>query len=627
VINQQTLSSRKIEVYNKNSKIIKYWRRNPIIACEQLLGIKLMDAQKYILQQSWNTPHVVWCCSRNFGKSFLGAVFMILKALLYENQSIYIISSVGEQSKETFTKIEEIVLKKGKTSNSILSLKDIAMMETVKSPACQTGFSHAQTGYHVQFYNGSEIFTLNGNPDNNRSKRASLVFFDEAGFSSDELIAISEAFATQNSDFKTSINEDFNIDTLRKSCPTQLIYASSASHVDTTFYRHYKDFAKQMFLGNTDYFCCDIPCEIPLHPTIDGKESVPLLEQSKVDSAMRANRDKAMREYYNKFSIDGGESQIIKWAQIRRNETIMLPELYNKDNNKYIMAFDPARMGDNSIINVMKVKYNEDIGYYGEIVNCTNLVDICNKKGLKMSSSEQIKILKQQLLNYNGNAPDYDNIINFYIDPGAGGGGVSAFGDNLLEDWEDNRGIMHKGLLDKTYEIYEGYDIKYPNASDILKFISPKKYRTQIIDELIDLMQKDLIKFTKEYDGKGYVVISSDKDGETELKSRSLTFEEEASLINIDALKTETTSIFKFENAEKTSKSYALPKDKENTMHDDRFYTLALLAHGLYELRRKNIKDKTKSFNYSDYFITANNVKNAFNTKFTNRFSNSNYRR
>ena len=54
-------------------------------------------------------------------------------------------------------------------------------------------------------------------------------------------------------------------------------------------------------------------------------------------------------------------------------------------------------------------------------------------------------------------------------------------------------------------------------------------------------------------------------------------------------MKTETTSIYKYENAEKTSKTYALAKDKESTMHDDRFYVLIMLAHRLYELRRGQV--------------------------------------
>ena len=119
------MTEAKRRICELDAETIAFYRRNCCIACEDLLGIRLIDSQKWILQMSWNTPHVLWCCSRNFGKSFLGAIFMILKAILYENQAIYIISSVGDQSKETFSKIEEIVQRVGKTAASIKSLKDI----------------------------------------------------------------------------------------------------------------------------------------------------------------------------------------------------------------------------------------------------------------------------------------------------------------------------------------------------------------------------------------------------------------------------------------------------------------------------------------------------------------------
>ncbi len=80
------LTEAKRRIHELDAEMIAYYRRNPCIACEDLLGIKLLDSQKYILQQSWNTPHVLWCCSRDFGKSFLGAILMILTAVLFENQ-------------------------------------------------------------------------------------------------------------------------------------------------------------------------------------------------------------------------------------------------------------------------------------------------------------------------------------------------------------------------------------------------------------------------------------------------------------------------------------------------------------------------------------------------------------
>ena len=378
------MSERKRRICELDAESIAYYRRNPCIACEDLLGIKLIDSQKYILQQSWNKPHVLWCCSRNFGKSFLGAIFMVLKAILYENQAIYIVSSVGDQSKETFSKIEEIVLRIGKTAASIKSLKDIVEKETIKSPNNKTGFSHPSSGFIVEFYNGSTIETLNSKPDNVRSRRATLVFFDEAAFCSDELIAVCEAFATQNTDFVTSTDENFNPDTLKRKCPTQLVYASSQDDMTKMFYKHYKNFAKKMLAGDRDYFVADMICDTAIKTFMNGKLYTPLLTQDKVDAAMKSNKIKALREYYNEPTRDGGVNQIIKWGTIRRNETFYLPQLSYKPNSKICLALDPARTLDNSILGAMNIVNDPDYGYIGEIVNCVNLFDRASKKDISL---------------------------------------------------------------------------------------------------------------------------------------------------------------------------------------------------------------------------------------------------
>jgi hypothetical protein len=411
----------------------------------------------------------------------------------------------------------------------------------------------------------------------------------EAGFSSNELITTAEAFTTQSSDFKLSTEDSYNHKGEYLKPPNQLVYASSASHVDSIFYQKYRNFSKRMILGDRDYFCADIPCLVPISPMVDGVPAPPLLTQSKVDAAMSADRIRAEREYYNKFLSDSSYGQIVKWAQIRRNETFDLPEFYNDGKSKYAIAFDAARAGDNSIVSVMKISHSEDIGYYGEIVNCTNLIDIGNKRQYNMTTPEQVKFIKQTILDYNGNAPDYQNIGAFLMDSGAGGGAF-AHADYLLEDWNDKQGRKHKGFLDATYDVYEGYEKKYPNASNILRLISPKKYRTQMVDEFVELMGLDLIKFSREYNGTGYLNITEENG---QITKKPLSMEEEIALTNIDIMKTEITSIVKYQNPEGTNKKYALSKERESTMHDDRFYTIILLAHYLFELRRSDIANKT----------------------------------
>lgn len=606
------MSERKRRICELDAESIAYYRRNPCIACEDLLGIKLIDSQKYILQASWNKSHVLWCCSRNFGKSFLGAIFMVLKAILYENQAIYIVSSVGDQSKETFTKIEEIVLRIGKTSASIKSLKDIVEKETKKSSNNKTGFGHAQSGFHVEFYNGSEIFTLNGNPDNNRSRRATLVFFDEAAFSSDELIAVCEAFATQNTEFVTSTEESFNPDTLKRKCPTQLVYASSQDDMDKLFYKHYRNFAKQMLAGNRDYLVVDMICDTAIKTFMQGKPYKPLLTRDKVDAALKGNKIKALREYYNEPTRDGGINQIIKWGTIRRNETFYLPQLSYKPESKICIAFDPARTIDNSILSMMNIKNDPNYGYIGEIINCVNLFDEANKNGYKLDSNRQLKEIRKYLALYNGQYNDYQNIDTLLIDQGAGGGGVSTYGDGLLNEWVGDDGRHHKGLIDASNEIYAGYKSLYPNTIDKLRLIQPRKYKTQMVDELIELMDLGVIKFPHEYRSEFISTATNNKISEDEQKmdNYQLSTNEIIALESIDIMKAETTSIYRYENAEKTSKTYALSKEKERELHDDRFYTLIMLAHRLYELRRTQViqTKRDEPFDYTSAPICASAV-------------------
>ena len=510
----------------------------------------------------------------------------MLKLLLYPNIRIYILSNVGNQAQETFLKLEDIAKQR---INSIPSLKDIFINEVV-SASNSDGFIHDKSGFRVSVFSGGTVFTLNSVPDNIRGKRAHLICFDESSFCSDELIATAMPFITQEADFKLSTDESFDLKLLRKEVPTQVIFASSAGDIDSRHAKLYKEYALKMIAGDSNYFVADIPCDIPLAPLVDGEPAPPLLTRSQIEDEMRTNPDKARREYYNKFQADGGETQIIKWAMIRRNETFTLPQLSNNGGEKFALALDPARTTDNSILSAMKILYDEKIGYYGEIVNCTNLIDIGKRNKTPMKTPDQIRYIKQAILDYNGNAMDYENIETILIDSGAGGGGISAFADNFLEDWEDEKGIKHYGLIDPNHEQYTNEVRNYPNAIQKLQLISPQKYKKQMVEELIELMKLDLIKFPKEYSGKSEVAITTDGDekNEVEIKYKTLSVEEQVALINIDIMKTEATSIHKFENAEKTNVRYALPKDKERIMGDDRFYTLIMLAHYLYELRRND---------------------------------------
>lgn len=602
---KELLTAARRKAYECDAATLAFYRRNPCIASEDLLGIRLTDSQKYIIQMSWNAIHIIWCCCRNFGKSFLGAVFMILKAILYEDQSIYIVGPVGRQSKETFTKIEEIVRRMGNTAASINSLTDIAQKEIQTTAQNPSGFSHATDGWEVSFWNGSTITALNGKPDTNRGKRATLVFFDEAAFCPEDLIKACEPFTSQESDFKTDTNNDFDPTLQKRRCPSQLIYASSQGENTTLFYRYYRDWAKEMWAGNEKYFVADMICDTAINVYVNGEKYPPLLTMDKVQVALRDDEPTALREYYNRPIIDGGADQIIRWGTIRNNETFYLPETSYRPGGKYVLAFDPARTNDNSILSVMRIEEDPNYGYIGKIVNCVNFIDIASHKKYKLDSNRQLDEIHNYIRIYNDVAPDYENIKKVLIDQGPGGGGTSTYADGLLKDWVDFTGREHRGMIDLDHPIYEGYDSLYPKAVDIVDLINPKKYRTQMVEEFIELMNLGVIQFPYDSSSSDTIsMISTGDNGEDVVVPYSLSFEEQIAMMNIKMMKREITSIEKFENSEKTVKTYALKKDLGQHAHDDRFYTVIMLAHYLYELRRgkrmtENVK---KQKNYKDLF-------------------------
>ena len=377
-------------------------------------------------------------------------------------------------------------------------------------------------------------------------------------------------------------------------CPTQLLFASSMNDTECKFYKLFVDYAIKMFAGDRDYFVTSMPCSIPLDPLLDGVKCAPLLKQSQIDNEMRVNPQKALREYFNQPTAEH-EDQMVKNANIIRNSTILLPELCNIDKkSKIIIASDPSRSGDNSILGMMKICHDDNVGIYGEVINCINLIDVTKKRKMSMKIPDQIKVMQENLLLYNGEGnPDYSQIEEFLMDAGSGGQ-PSGFADNFMEDWLDAKGNLHKGFIDETHDLYSEESVKYPNASRNFKLINPKKYRLQMCEELVELMSLDLIKFTIEYDGKDHIVVESKnpKTGEIELVDRKLSMDEQIALISIDLMKSELLAIHKYKDSTGNIIKYVNP---DQHAKDDRFYVLLLLAHKLYELRRKDLIKTTNN--------------------------------
>lgn len=625
---EEIISQRKMEGMQKLSEIKQWGLRNPTKFMERFIGVDLLDVQTYTFMNSWDKMYALWLCTRNYGKSTLLALYYMARGMLLNNCRCYICAGTSDQSIETFEKIVSIAKNE---IESFTGLTDVFRNEVVINMTNNDGFIRNPAGFTYRLYNGSFVKTLNSNVNAKRGKRAEAVCFDESGFLDEEVFQVIEPYTAQDKNFK--MGGSVNVTTLPKELPNQLLYTSSASTTDSYFYKKYKEYSKAMIWGSKDHFVADINCEVMFNATYRGKiYPASLLTKEKVDNAMRENKEKALREYYNIFTSDGGADAIFKRSMIVKNSTIRPPIMFNDTKDRlFALAYDPARSMDNSFVLVGEYYKDSSDNWRMRIANGINFMDLSKKNKTPMRTPEQVKKLKQLILDYNGDGvDDYTNISNIFIDAGSGGAGVNI-ADYLMEDWyeeghEGEQKYLHRGLIDK--EQSSDYVKKFPNAVDKIKLLSPTMYKSIIYEAAIEMMRLDLIDFTAEYDNKGYLtmldidekemakakkdLIAKYKDKsmskgeldrlvEEELQERNLAStkiyklspDEELGLVQIDSLKEEMVNMVR-KKRESGKDGFELSTEKQNKLHDDRSYCFSMLCYGLSELRREHIKNKKR---------------------------------
>ena len=80
--------------------------------------------------------------------------------------------------------------------------------------------------------------------------------------------------------------------------------------------------------------------------------------------------EKAEREYFNKFSTDGGRQNPVKKAEVMKSSVTRKPIMGNEDgqNHRFVLAYDPARSYDNSIVTIVDLVETEDRGLIAKII-------------------------------------------------------------------------------------------------------------------------------------------------------------------------------------------------------------------------------------------------------------------
>ncbi len=142
-----------------------FYRENPQRFAAEFLNVKLKVLQKILLFMMIHTFHFMYFASRGSGKTWLTALYCIIRCILYPGTKICIASGTKGQAMEVISKIKDDFMKNYGWGSQNLCNEISWISDSPNTGKCD-------------FYNGSYIHVVAAN-DNARHNRANIIIIDE----------------------------------------------------------------------------------------------------------------------------------------------------------------------------------------------------------------------------------------------------------------------------------------------------------------------------------------------------------------------------------------------------------------------------------------------------------------
>lgn len=97
-----------MDIPNNFLDMVEFYRKNPVIALEDLLNIELAVPQRVIFNSMWDHKFTIITAGRGNGKSFLLAAFASLRGMLFPGTRIGLLAPSFRQSKIMFEEVRRI---------------------------------------------------------------------------------------------------------------------------------------------------------------------------------------------------------------------------------------------------------------------------------------------------------------------------------------------------------------------------------------------------------------------------------------------------------------------------------------------------------------------------------------
>lgn len=312
---------------------IAFYRANPHRLAADYLHLNLHLFQKIlIIMMSWSST-TVFIGSRGIGKTFLSAVFCVIRCILYPGTKICIAAGTRGQG---ITVLEKILLELKPNSPELAAEIDEKQSKLNGTDA------------KIVFKNSSYIKVVTAS-DSARGNRANLLILDEFRMISKDVInTVLRKFLTQKRmpRYEELTKSERKAEYAKEKNKT--MYLSSAYFVDHWSYLKCTDTCRFMLDDNKHQFVCGLPYQLSISEGLLDEDSV-ADEMAETDF----NEIKFQMEYEALWygNTDGTFFDYNSISKNRRIKYPMLPDkLAAKVNNSQQVKITPKQNGEIRIL-------------------------------------------------------------------------------------------------------------------------------------------------------------------------------------------------------------------------------------------------------------------------------------
>jgi hypothetical protein len=377
---------------DKEFELVTMYRENPAVAARDLLGIDLPVHQRMALKAMWSVPNVILIMSRGCGKTFIDAVFCVLRAMLYPGEKVGIISSSFRQSKFVFAEVEKIY-EISPDFRAMCARKPTKMTDMCYLDLIPVGNKAASVIHALPIGDGGKI----------RGGRYYTVITDEAAQVPKQIlnIVVRGMLATSKNpmenvrrrEFQQKLLNDGEItkDQIKNKSHNRIILSTTAYFQYNHMWSRVESYMEALMekkkkadeiVANGGELTDDTAVTFRGHPLNNGQipynlmmdnkrallafncEDLPegFLDANTIEEAKRESPTyEFLMEYYAYFPPDSEgffPRSLIDKSQIHRSYTCAM-SLSKTEGKVNIMAIDPARNGDNFAICILQVDMKE----------------------------------------------------------------------------------------------------------------------------------------------------------------------------------------------------------------------------------------------------------------------------